>query len=181
MKNLASYIIGLVILISTTTLNAQLLGTISTSTQGGVIGQINSLAPQISLYEKGTDLATQTLVFDYATVTNTNDALTYTIEADLDDANFSAFVEGLTSDADPILRIGHKTNKMKSYIGRQVSEWLEGETLAGEKIAYITLTYSKVYFQSPGRNLTNDGNWTDFAYEVTLSFYGNNTLEVAAE
>lgn len=181
MKNLASYIFGLILILSTTSLSAQLLATINTSTEGGVVGQINTLAPQISLYQKGTDLSKQTLIFDKAVVTNTEDALTFTISSDTDDANFSKFTAALTHTNDPILRIGHKVNKMKTYIGRTVSDWVEGNTLEAQTIKYITITYTKVDFQSPGRNLTNDGNWTDFNYNVTLSFYGNEQINTQAE
>ena len=181
MKNLASYIFGLILILSTTNLNAQLLTTITTSIQGGVVGQISTLAPQISLYAKGTDLSKQTLVFDKAEVTSTDDVFTFTISSDIDDVNFSAFTAALTHTNDPVLRVGHKIGKMKSYHGRSVSDWVEGNTLEAQTIKYITITYTKVAFQSPGRNLTNDGNWTDFNYEVTLSFYGNKQINTQAE
>ena len=157
------------------------MGTITSTTEGGVVGQINSITPQISLYAKGTDLAKQTLVFDQTTVSTTNEALTFTLNSNTDDANFELFTSLLTQKNDPILRIGHKANKMKSYIGRSVSDWVESNALENQTIKYITLTYSKVEFQSPGRNLTNDGNWTDFAYDVTLSFYGNEQINTQAE
>lgn len=152
---------------------AQLLATLNTTTTGGVVGNINSITPQIAFYKKGTTLAKATTIFDQAEVTETDNQIDFILEADEDDAQFSEFIKCLLSDENYVLRIGHKAGNIKSHIGRTISEWIDNATELEQKtITKIVLTYNKIEFVSPGRNLTGDGNWTDFNYEVTLAIYG---------
>lgn len=158
---------------------AQLLATLTTTTQGGVVGKIENLTPQVAFYQKGTPLAKRTTIFNQIQVTPSSNQ-TIILTSNEDDAQFSEFVNYLTSKENYILRVGHKAGSVKSHIGRSMAEWIDNKTvLEGKTITKIVLTYTKVEFVSPGRNLTNDGNWTDFTYDVTLAIYGTGDEQTA--
>jgi len=47
-----------------------------------------------------------------------------------------------------------------------------GTDLGGFQIQRIDLTLNSLGFSSPGRNLSGDGNWTDYSWGATISFVG---------
>ncbi len=174
MKNLAIIIITL---FTFNTTQAQLLASLTSQTQGGVMGKVKTLKPQIGFYETGTALMSETMIFENAEISMDNKTMTYSMTATNGDENFKKFVTNLTSGDDIILKIGHKINGINNHVGKTVTEWFEVD-LEGKEIGKIEFIVNKVDFAIPGANRTNDGNWTDFLYEITINIYGKNELMV---
>ena len=168
MKNLAIIIIALFAF--TNTSNAQLLTSLSTKTEGGTIGNVTSIIPQIAFYEANTDLMNQTMLFADAIITSNKNQTVLTVDADNGGMNFQNFCTLLTSDENAMLKVGHKVNKVKNHIGRTVQDWFENIDLSNEEISKVELVITKVNFD----NATE--NWTNFSYEITLNIYGTTTL-----
>jgi hypothetical protein len=156
MKNIGIIIIAFFAF--TTSMNAQLLASLSTKTQGGVMGKVNTIVPQIGFHEADTDLMTQTMLFNDALVRSNGESIIFHIDAKNGGINFQNFFSVL-----------------KSHIGRSLEEWFETVDFTNEEIGNIELVITKVNFNTPGANRRNDGNWTDFTYEVTLNIYGTDT------
>lgn len=173
MKNIGIIIIAFFAF--TTSMNAQLLASLSTKTQGGVMGKVNTIVPQIGFHEADTDLMTQTMLFNDALVTSNGESIVFHIDAKNGGINFQNFCSVLTTNKYATLRVGHKINKVKSHIGRSLEEWFETIDFTNEEIGNIDLVITKVNFNTPGANRRKDGNWTDFTYEVTLNIYGTDT------
>ncbi len=164
MKNLVIIIIALFAFTSTS--NAQLLTSLSTKTEGGIIGNVTSIIPQIAFHEANTELMNQTMLFADATITNNDNEMILTIDADNGGINFQNFCATLTSNANATLKVGHKINKVKNHVGRSVQEWFANADLTNEEISKVELVLTKV-------NLDNStDNWTNFSYEITLNIYG---------
>lgn len=172
MKNLVLIIITL---LAFNTANAQLLGSLTTKAQGGVMGKTQVLTPQIGFCEKGADLDETTMIFQDVVVTLAKSALTYNITAA--DENFDNFVAQLTSTEAPILKVGYKINRINNHVGMTAQEWFETD-FTNKKIGRIELIIDEVDFATPGTNRTGDDNWTDFFYEITINVYGTNELMV---
>ncbi len=168
MKNLAIIIIALFAFTSTS--NAQLLTSLSTKTEGGIIGNVTSIVPQIAFYEANTDLMNQTILFDDATITSTNNKTILTIDANNGGMNFQNFCSILTGEKNATLKVGHKINKVKSHVGRSIQDWFENVDLSNEEISKVELVITKVAFDNSSEN------WTNFNYEVTLNVYGSSTI-----
>jgi hypothetical protein len=173
MKNIG--IIIIVLLVSASSINAQLLASLSTKTQGGVMGKVNTIVPQIGFYEANTDLMAQTMIFSDVLITTAKDETIFRIDAKNGGINFQNFCSILTTDKYATLKVGHKVNKVKSHVGRTIEDWFENIDLTDEEIGNIELIVKKVSFNTPGANRTKDGNWTDFDYEITLNIYGTST------
>lgn len=174
MKNIG--IIIIVLFIFSTSANAQLLASLSTKTQGGVMGKVNTIIPQIGFYEVNTDLMTQTMLFNDALVLVNEKETLFKIDAKNGGINFQNFCSILTSDKYATLKIGHKINKVKSHVGRSTQDWFENVDFTNQEIGNIELVIKKVYFNTPGANRTKDGNWTDFSYEIVLNIYGTDLI-----
>lgn len=174
MKNLSLIIIAL---LAFNTTQAQLITSLTTKAQGGVMGKVQSFVPEIGFYEAGTDLMEQTIIFNNIEVSMDEVSTIYTIDSQSGGENFQNFVATLTGDNDAILKVGHKVNKIKNHIGRSSEEWFETD-MKGKEIGRIELIINKVDFATPGSNRTMDGNWTDFLYEITINIYGKDELMV---
>lgn len=175
MKNFG--IIIIILLATASSVNAQLLASLSMKTQGGVMGKVNTIVPRIGFYDANTDLMNQTMLFSDALVTATDDATLYKVNAKNGGINFQNFCSILTTDKYATLRVGYKINKIKSHVGRTIEDWFENMDLTNEEIGNIELVVKEVTFDTPGANRTNDGNWTDFYYEITINIYGtSNTV-----
>ncbi|MFK7950929.1 MAG: hypothetical protein AB8G11_25340 [Saprospiraceae bacterium] len=172
MKNLVLIITAL---LAFNTTNAQLLGSLTTKAQGGVMGKTQTLSPQIGFCEKGQDLNEETMIFQDVVVTLAKSALTYNITAE--NENFDNFVAQLTNDKTAILKVGYKINRIKNHVGMTPQEWFETD-FADKKIGRIELIIDEVDFATPGTNRTGDDNWTDFFYEITINVYGTDELMV---
>ena len=105
-------------------------------------------------------------------------ALLFRLHLIRDDPNFSDFISKLTNPHDEYLKVGHKIGMVKSDLGSLESAWFEGvHGFKDKKITKIELTYTKLEFTRPVTNL-KDMVWTDFNYEVKLSFYDDTTPDV---
>jgi hypothetical protein len=169
MKNIALVIIALLI---GTVANAQLLASLTTSTEGGVAEKIENFRPQVVFFEKGGNLAAETLLFDNEVVKSTGNTTVFSMNASNGSINFAAFCNQL-KNCEAILRVGHDINNIKTYTGRSVQNWFNTD-LNGAKIDKIELIYTKVQF-------TTSEDWTDFSYEVTLNVYGAEHLTAQAK
>lgn len=172
MKNIG--IIIIILIAFTSSLEAQLLATLSTKAQGGVMGTVNTIVPQIGFYEADTDLMAQTMIFNNVIVTENTASHIFSIDAKNGGINFQNFCSVLTSDKYATLKVGHKISKVKTHVGRSVEDWFNSIDLKNEEIGSIELIITKINFNIPGANRTNDGKWTDFEYEITLNIYGTN-------
>lgn len=168
MKNIAIIIIALFAFTSTS--NAQLLTSLSTKTEGGVIGNVTCITPQIAFYEANTDLMKQTMLFADATISTSNNTTVLVIDANNGGINFQNFCAVLTGKENATLKVGHKINKVKSHVGRSIQDWFENVDLSNEEISKVELVITKVALDN-----TNE-NWTNFNYEVTLNVYGSSTI-----
>ncbi len=173
MKNIG--IIIIVLFTFSTSVNAQLLASLSTKTQGGVMGTVNTIIPQIGFYETNTDLMAQTMIFDNIVVSEKGESNVFTVNATNGGIQFQNFCSILTSDKYATLKVGHKVNKVKSHVGRTIEEWFETVDLRNEEIGKIELVITKVNFNSPGADRMKNGKWTDFDYEISLNIYGTDT------
>ncbi|MFT5833809.1 MAG: hypothetical protein ACI97N_001438 [Cognaticolwellia sp.] len=174
MKKITLIIIAL---LTFTTVQAQLIGSLSTKMQGGVKGKTQQLAPQIGFYQAGINLMTETMLFKNVIVSEANETKLYIIDAKSGEENYDQFIALLTSENDAILKVGHTVNRINSHIGRSVEEWF-GIDLVGRDIGKIEFVVTKVDFAVPGTDRLSDGNWTDFLYEITINVYGTDKLMV---
>lgn len=171
------FILSIIALLMFSASQAQMLGSLSTKMQGGVKGKTQDLALQIGFYEVGTDLMNETMIFKNMTVSEDNEAKTYTVDVKNGDKNYTRFIELLTAENDATLKIGHTVNRINNHIGRSVEDWF-GTSLVGKEIGKIELIITKVDFATPGTDRLSDGNWTDFFYEITINVYGKDNLMV---
>ncbi|NJN78812.1 MAG: hypothetical protein HC803_11225 [Saprospiraceae bacterium] len=174
MKHFALIIIAI---LTFTTAQAQIIGSLSTKMQGGVMGKTQELLPQIGFYEAGTNLMEETMIFTNVVVSQEIGTATYMINAKSGGENYYKFIDLLTSENDAILKVGYKINNINNNIGRSVTEWFDADLL-GKDIGKIEFVITKINFATPGTNRLGDGNWTDFIYEVTINIYGKDELVV---
>lgn len=163
MKNLA-----LIITISflALTSQAQVLGTLTTSVEGGVKGTTNTFSPMVELYALNAVNTNNTLLFDAFTVKGT-EAVTFTVTNSNDDAEFESFANTLSTSASHLLRIGHNINGVKSQSASSLTGWFGGDVdFIGKNIERITITYTNIQFNT-------ENNWTTFSYDLEVKVFGS--------
>lgn len=169
MKNL---IITSLFAILTFAAQAQIIGTFTTSVEGGIKGEATALTPNFEMYSLYGDNDLNTVVFNENTVTGET---TITITNVDGNENFTNFINLMTTSSDYLLRVGHTINGVKSRNASTIAGWFgENTDFVGETINQITITYSNVNFE------TTD-NWTTFSYDMTMDVYTNSDVEVAAK
>lgn len=154
----------IVLIFSTTVLSNELVS-LTTSISGGIEGSEDSFTPCFSF--KGDEA-----LFSTKVVTAADEAVTFVLASDFDDVNFVTFINKLTDENDDFLRVGHQIGKIKANVSNLESNWFNGELLNKNNISYITLTYSNIKFNS------NGDDWTDFSYDLTLSIFGNDEVNL---
>lgn len=151
---------------------ARLIATLTTNASGGIMGNETAIKPLIAF--KGEDP-----IFSNFIITPDDEGVTFSIMSDIDDPNFSNFITKLTNHHDEYLKVGHKIGMIKSDLGSLESAWFEEKRgFEGKKITRIELTYTKLEFTNPITNLKNM-TWTDFKYEIKLSFYDDTTPDLS--
>ena len=162
MKNLVIIIAAVLFSINA---NAQsVLGTFSTSVEGGVAKQVNSLQPNIQFHSMN-PFEDVTATLDEATVEAGN--TTITIASNSDDNDFISFINVLSSTDEHLLKVGHNVGGVKAHTASNINAWFgEDANFLGKDIAKIEITYNNVTFNA-------SENWTDFNYEMTVTIYGN--------
>lgn len=160
---------NLIIIVSLTlfsiSLNAQTLGTFTTSIEGGIKGAATQITPTIELYNyinKNTD---NTLLFENNTV-EAGQEVTFTITSNEDDGSFSNFANILASSQNHLFKVGHVINGVKSNNAASITGWFgDDANFLGKNITSITVTLKNVKFE------TTD-NWTNFSYEMSVTISG---------
>jgi hypothetical protein len=163
MKNLA-----LIITISflAFTSQAQVLGILTTSVEGGVKGATNTFSPIIELYALNAANTNNTLLFDAFTVNGTEE-VTFTITNNNDDAEFEAFANTLATSSAHLLRVGHDINGVKSKSASSLTGWFGDDVdFVGNNIERITVIYTNIQFNT-------ENNWTTFSYDLEVKVFGN--------
>ena len=161
MKNLI--ITTLFAIFTITAVQGQVIGTFTHAIEGGVRGTATEFTPTFELYALDGDNDLNTLIFNNKNISeNTSITITNTDE----NANFDNFIQILTASDKHLLRVGHNIGGVKTKNASSISGWF-GETtdFIGQEISHITITYTKVNFE------TTD-NWTAFGYELTVEVYG---------
>lgn len=174
MKNL---IIIIIALLAFNTTQAQLIASMTTQTQGGVMGKTNSFVPEIGFYEAGTGLMSETMIFQDIEISADSEITTYVVDSQSGGQNFQNFVTVLTSGSNATLKVGHELCKIKNHIGRTTEEWFNND-FKGKDISRIELVINKIEFATPGTDRVGNGNWTDFLYEITINVYGQDDMMV---
>ena len=160
MKNL---LLTVTLVIFTLTAQAQLIGSFTTSIEGGVKGAGSEFTPQIELYSLNGDNDIKTLIFAEENVSN---EATLTISKEDGNVNFQNFINTLSSSSSHLLRVGHKINGVKSRNASSIAGWFgDNADFLDQDISYITVSYKKV-------NINAGDNWTTFSYELTLEVHG---------
>ena len=167
MKNFALIISFTIIALTS---NAQVLGTLTTTVEGGVKGTETSFSPIIELYAlDAANRNSNTLIFDANTVNGT-DEVSFTITNNTDDSEFEAFANTLNTSAEHLLRIGHTIKGIKSQSASSINGWFGDDAdFIGKNITHITITYKNITFN------TKD-NWTNFSYELEVKIFGNQAV-----
>ncbi|MGB0862596.1 MAG: hypothetical protein ACPG19_07350 [Saprospiraceae bacterium] len=169
MKNLV-LIITITFLAFTT--QAQVLGTFTTSVEGGVKGATNSFSPMIELYALNAPKTNNTLLFDAFTVKGTEE-VTFSIANNNDDAEFEAFSNILSTSASHLLKLGHNISGVKSQSASSLTGWFGDDVDFLEKnIERITVTYKNIQFNT-------ENNWTSFSYDLEVKVFGSQSVTVA--
>jgi hypothetical protein len=168
MKN---FFLTTIFAIFTLAAQAQLIGTFTTTIEGGVKGTGTEFTPQIELYALNGNNEVKTLIFEDK---NISEETTLTISKNDENVNFNNLIALLSSSNDHLLRIGHKINGVKSKNASSISGWFgENVSFVGQNISYITVYYKKV-------NIASADNWTTFSYELTLEVHGGQSDVVTA-
>jgi len=123
-------------------------------------------------------------IFDSFTFTAAQLGQTFSVDQTVD-AQFSAFVSRLTNGFnDQITRISKLTGGGESGLLTSEASFFStrpaggnGIDLAGFTIDRIDMTINQISIESPGSNLSGDGNWTDYSIQATLSFIGSQVPE----
>lgn len=150
---------------------AKLIATITNTASGGIVGNESSIKPLIAY--KGEDP-----IFSDFRISSDEEGMSFSLSSDLDDPNFSKFIKRLTNSHDEYLKVGHKIGMIKSDVGSLESSWFDDKYgFEGKTITRIELTYTKIKFSTPLTNI-KDMDWTNFTYEVKLSFYDDTTPDV---
>jgi hypothetical protein len=166
MKNFLS---TLTLVIFALTAQAQLMGSFTTSIEGGVKGTANEFTPQIELYSLSGNNDLNTLIFNEE---NVADEATITISTEDENVNFENFTNILTASSDVLLRVGHKINGVKSRNASSITGWFgDNADFVGEDISFITVSYTKVAINTVD-------NWTSFSYELTVEIHGNQSQDL---
>lgn len=167
MKNFLS---TLTLVIFALTVQAQLIGSFTTSIEGGVKGEGSEFTPQIELYSLSDDNDVKTLIFNEE---NVSDNATATISKEDGNINFENFINFLSTSNDHLLRVGHKINGIKSRNASSIASWFgDNADFLGQDINFITVSYSKVAINSVD-------NWTTFSYELTVEVHGSQSKALA--
>lgn len=152
----------------TFSLNAQTIGTFTTSVEGGVKGTATEITPTIELYNFITKNTNNTLLFENTTVAAEQE-VTFSIASNEADAAFSNFANILSTSQNHLLRVGHTINGVKSSNAASVTGWFGDDVnFLGKNITEITITLKNVKFQ------TTD-NWTNFSYEMSVTISGTDS------
>lgn len=160
MKNL---IITLTFIILAITTNAQVIGTVTHTIEGGIKGTATQFTPTIELYALNGENTLNTLIFNDNTVSTDTTITIYNTD---ENTNFEHFIQTLTSSTDHLLRVGHNIRGVKTRNAASISGWFgENTDFIGEDVSHITITYTKVQFET-------ENNWTFFGYEMTLEVHG---------
>ena len=171
MKNIIAIII---ILVAAINVNAQIIGSFTTTVEAGVIGEVNTLTPNVAIYGNEEN----TMLFDEVIITKEG-TTTYTISNNEDDINFNAFVRNLVSmTEDDLIKVGHKVNGIKTSLSSDVKGWFGKKIdFNNYNITMVKISYSEINFEKNEKNSSKNKSWTDFSYNVNISIYGtSNTI-----
>ena len=159
-----TFFLTAILAIFTLTAQAQLIGTFTTSIEGGVKGEGSEFTPQIELYALDGNNEMKTLIFNNENISNET---TLTISSEDGNANFQNFINTLSTSSSHLLRVGHKINGVKSRNASSIAGWFgDNVDFLDQDISFITVSYKKV-------NINSVDNWTTFSYELTLEVHGN--------
>lgn len=158
-----TFFLTAILAIFTLTAQAQLIGSFTTTIEGGVKGEGSEFIPQIELYALNGDNEMKTLIFNNE---NISKETTLTISSEDKNANFQNFINILSTSSSHLLRVGHKINGVKSRNASSISGWFgDNVDFLDQDISFITVSYKKV-------NISAEDNWTTFSYELTLEVHG---------
>lgn len=165
MKN---FIIITSFILFTFSLNAQTIGSFTTTVEGGVKGTATEITPTIELYNYITKNTDNTLLFENTTV-EAGQEVTCTIASNEDDAAFSNFAHLLSASQNHLLKVGHTINGVKSSNAASITGWFgDDANFLGKNITSITITLKNVKFE------TTD-SWTTFSYDMSVTISGTDT------
>lgn len=149
---------------------AEKVATFTTSINGGIASNEYNFTPYIAF--KG-----DAPLFSTRIVTTADEGVTFIISSDFDDVNYTNFINKLTNSEDEMLSIGHKIGKAKTEVSNKESNWFKGLNIKKDEVTFITLTYKNLKFE-PSK--TNENEWTNFSYELTVTIFSDDDLDGVA-
>jgi len=163
---------NLIIIISfalfTFSMNAQTIGTFTTTVEGGVKGTATQIIPSIELYNLNNKNTDNTLLFDKV-IAEAGKSINFTITSNNDDSEFGNFSNILASSQNHLLRVGHTINGVKSNNAATLTGWFgDNANFLGKNVTSVTVTINNLKFE------TTD-NWTKFSYEMVVTISGTDT------
>ncbi len=150
----------------TLALNAQTLGTFTTSVEGGIKGTANAIAPTLELYDYINKTTNNTSLFENITA-QTGETANFSLNSYNNDKKFANFTNILTTSPSHLLKVGHVVNGVKANNAASLTGWFgENVDFTGKNITSISVSLKNIKFETVD-------NWTTFSYEMTITIYGS--------